>query len=74
MERSFYTRERGTAPRMSAQVQRVLVSFSLIFILESVRTVSTSVLLFRFVKPSDQLAVVGRNPHQVSMLHCAIKC
>lgn len=51
MERSFYARKSGTAPRMTPQMQGVLVSFSFILVLEAVRTVCAGVLLLRFVYP-----------------------
>jgi hypothetical protein len=43
----------GTGPGVTAEVQRVLVSFGLVLVLEPVRTVEARVLLLSLVVPAD---------------------
>jgi hypothetical protein len=46
VKRSLYASERSTRPRVSPQVQRILVAFSLVLVLEPIRAILANVLLF----------------------------
>ena len=46
VERSLNASERSTRPRMSPQMQRILMALRLIFVLEPIRAILANVLLF----------------------------
>ena len=46
MKRSVDASERSARPRMSSQMQRILMALSLIFVFEPIRAILTDVLLF----------------------------
>jgi hypothetical protein len=53
VEGGFWACKRSTRPRVTSQVQRVLVTFCFVLVLEAVRTISTAILLFGLVQPGD---------------------
>lgn len=60
MKSGFVARDGGTIPGMSTKMKRVLVPFSLIFVLESILTKPTCILLFRHMDPVPKWAVNGK--------------
>lgn len=51
----YVTRECGARPRMTAQVERVLVSLCLVLVLEAILAICALVLLLRLVSTRDVL-------------------
>ena len=51
MECCLWASERSAGPRMTSQMEGVLVAFCFILVFEAVGTISTTVLLFGLVQP-----------------------
>lgn len=56
VECCFWAGERSAGPRMTSQVEGVLVALCFVLVFEAVGTISTTVLLFGLVQPGGGLA------------------
>lgn len=57
MEGRLVARESGTRPRMAAEMERVLMSFGFVLVLEALVAVSAKVLLFHLMCPVELIRV-----------------
>ena len=58
VECCFWAGERSARPRMTSQMEGVLVAFCFVLVFEAVGAISTTVLLFGLVQPGGSLAYV----------------
>ena len=56
MKGGLVARDGGTRPRMASQMQRILMSLSLVLVFESIIAILARILLFHFMKSVEAIS------------------
>lgn len=56
MKGGLVARDGGARPRMASQMQRILMSLSLVFVFESIVAILARILLFHFMKSVEPIS------------------